>query len=80
MALVFPNADVKVFLTADPSARALRRAVQRAVETPPGCQCRQSLLVERILTQGPQPPATKRLCEKIPHLKPAPDAPSTRPR
>ena len=27
--VVFPNADVKVFLTADPSARALRRAVQR---------------------------------------------------
>ncbi|MDO5106868.1 MAG: (d)CMP kinase [Coriobacteriaceae bacterium] len=28
--VVFPNADVKVFLTADPEARALRRAVQRA--------------------------------------------------
>lgn len=28
--VVFPGADVKVFLTADPSARALRRAVQRA--------------------------------------------------
>lgn len=28
--VVFPNADVKVFLTADPQARALRRAVQRA--------------------------------------------------
>lgn len=28
--VVFPNADVKVFLTADPSARAMRRAVQRA--------------------------------------------------
>lgn len=27
--VVFPNADVKVFLTADPNARALRRAVQR---------------------------------------------------
>lgn len=27
--VVFPNAEVKVFLTADPSARALRRAVQR---------------------------------------------------
>lgn len=28
--VVFPQADVKVFLTADPEARALRRAVQRA--------------------------------------------------
>ena len=28
--VVFPNAEVKVFLTADPSARARRRAVQRA--------------------------------------------------
>ena len=28
--VVFPKADVKVFLTADPEARALRRAVQRA--------------------------------------------------
>ena len=28
--VVFPAADVKVFLTADPEARALRRAVQRA--------------------------------------------------
>lgn len=27
--VVFPQADVKVFLTADPKARALRRAVQR---------------------------------------------------
>lgn len=27
--VVFPSADVKVFLTADPEARALRRAVQR---------------------------------------------------
>ena len=27
--VVFPKADVKVFLTADPAARALRRAVQR---------------------------------------------------
>lgn len=27
--VVFPNADVKVFLTADPDARAMRRAVQR---------------------------------------------------
>lgn len=28
--VVFPNAEVKVFLVADPEARALRRAVQRA--------------------------------------------------
>jgi cytidylate kinase len=27
--VVFPDAEVKVFLTADPAARALRRAVQR---------------------------------------------------
>lgn len=28
--VIFPDAEVKVFLTADPAARALRRAVQRA--------------------------------------------------
>ena len=28
--VVFPNAEVKVFLSADPAARARRRAVQRA--------------------------------------------------
>lgn len=28
--VVFPNAEVKVFLSADPAARALRRAVQRS--------------------------------------------------
>ena len=32
--VVFPDAEVKVFLTADPAARAHRRALQRSVEDP----------------------------------------------
>lgn len=62
--VVFPDADVKVFLTADPSARAHRRAVQRAGgDTATGTAAAVSITdeheVERELTERDHADSTR---------------------
>ena len=73
--VVFPKADVKVFLTADPSARALRRAVQRegGDAAKDASATADPAEVERILAdlnRRDQLDSTR----KTAPLKPAPDA------
>lgn len=73
--VVFPNADVKVFLTADPAARALRRAVQRegGDAAKDASATADPTEVERILAdlnRRDQLDSTR----KTAPLKPAPDA------